>query len=111
VGSRDGLDTKARGKILFLFRGPNLDQFVVAVSGKMVLVRIRHHAMIPYWEVEVQLHSLLTVLEDMSVQLHAPSAVPLGKESPYAFDRRLGGPQSHSGRSNWEKKSLAPAGN
>jgi hypothetical protein len=74
VGSRDGLDTKARGKILFLFRGPNLDQFVVAVSGKMVLVRIRHHAMIAYWEVEVQLHSLLTVLEDMSVQLHAPSA-------------------------------------
>jgi hypothetical protein len=31
-------------------------------------------------------------------QLHAPAALPPGKEAPGLLDRRLGGPQNRSGR-------------
>jgi hypothetical protein len=36
---------------------------------------------------------------EVSAQLHAPAALPIGKEPPprYPLDRRLGGPQSRSG--------------
>jgi hypothetical protein len=34
----------------------------------------------------------------VSGQLHAPAALPPGKRPRYSFDRRLGGPQSRSGR-------------
>jgi hypothetical protein len=34
----------------------------------------------------------------VSGQLHAPAALPPGKSSRYPFYRRLGGPQSRSGR-------------
>jgi hypothetical protein len=40
---------------------------------------------------------------EMSGQLHAPAALPLGKESLVPLDRRLGWPQSRSGRHGEEK--------
>jgi hypothetical protein len=42
-------------------------------------------------------------------QLHAPAALPRGKSPPYPLNRRLGGPQSWSGRDR-EVKILAPTG-
>jgi hypothetical protein len=35
---------------------------------------------------------------EVSGQLHAPAVLPPGKDSWYPLDRRLGGPQSRSGR-------------
>jgi hypothetical protein len=35
---------------------------------------------------------------EVSGQLHAPAALPPGKSHRYPFYRRLGGPQSQSGR-------------
>jgi len=43
---------------------------------------------------------------EMSGQLHDLAALPLGKGPHYAFGMRLGGPQSWSGLSGEEKKSL-----
>jgi hypothetical protein len=45
----------------------------------------------------------------VSGQLHAPPALPPGKGPRYPFDRRLGGPQSRSGRFG-EDKILDPTG-
>jgi hypothetical protein len=45
----------------------------------------------------------------MSGQLHAPAALSPVKELRVPLDRRLGGPQSRSGRRG-EKKILAPTG-
>jgi hypothetical protein len=47
---------------------------------------------------------------EVSGQLHALAALPLGKEPPYPLDRRLGGPQSRSGRGGEEKNSQPPLG-
>jgi hypothetical protein len=41
---------------------------------------------------------------EMSGQLHAPVALPPKKDPWYALDRKLGGPQSRSGRGGEEKK-------
>jgi hypothetical protein len=35
---------------------------------------------------------------EVSGQIHAPAALPRGKEPRYPLDRRLGGPQSQCGR-------------
>jgi hypothetical protein len=45
-------------------------------------------------------------------QLHAPAALPSGRSPRYQVDRRLGGPQSRSGRGDGEKKNpvIAPVG-
>jgi hypothetical protein len=40
---------------------------------------------------------------EVSGQLHAPAALPLGKSPRYPFYRRLGGPQSRSGRYGEDK--------
>jgi hypothetical protein len=40
---------------------------------------------------------------EVSVQVHAPAALLQGKEPLYSLDRRLGGPQSQSGRHGEEK--------
>jgi hypothetical protein len=40
---------------------------------------------------------------EMCGQLHAPVALPTGKNLWYPLDRRLGGPQSRSGRGGEEK--------
>jgi hypothetical protein len=45
----------------------------------------------------------------VSSQLHPPAALPPGKEPRYPLDRRLGGPQSRSGRCG-EEKILDPTG-
>jgi hypothetical protein len=45
-----------------------------------------------------------------SGQLHAPAALPQGKSPWYPLDRRLGGPQSRSGRGGEEKNSHPPPG-
>jgi hypothetical protein len=47
---------------------------------------------------------------DMSCQLHAPAALPQGKRPWYPLDRRLGGPQSRSGRGGEEKNSRPLSG-
>ena len=43
----------------------------------------------------------------MNSQPHAPASLPPGKELPYLFNSRLGGPQRLSGRFG-EKKNLLP---
>jgi hypothetical protein len=45
----------------------------------------------------------------VSGQLHAPAALPPGKSPRYSFYRRLGGPQSRSGRYG-EVKTFYPTG-
>jgi hypothetical protein len=43
------------------------------------------------------------------MKVHAPVALPPGKEpTQYPLDRRLGGPQSRSGRDGEEKNSKSP---
>jgi hypothetical protein len=42
---------------------------------------------------------------EVTGQLHAPAALPPGKDPGYLIDRRLGGPQSRSGRGGEEKNS------
>jgi hypothetical protein len=46
---------------------------------------------------------------EVSGQLHAPAGLPPGRKPPYPLDRRLGGPQSRSGRGG-EKKILIVSG-
>jgi hypothetical protein len=43
-------------------------------------------------------------------QLHAPTVLPFGKSPFYPLDRRVGGPQSRSGRGGEEKNSQPPPG-
>jgi hypothetical protein len=45
---------------------------------------------------------------EVNGQLHAPAALPQGKSLWYPLDRRLGGPQSRSGRGGEEKNSQPP---
>jgi len=45
---------------------------------------------------------------ELSDQLHAPAALSQGKSPWYPLDRRLGGPQSRSGRGGLEKNSHHP---
>jgi hypothetical protein len=46
---------------------------------------------------------------EVSGQLHAPAGLTAGKEPLYPLDRRVGGPQSRSGRSGEEKNSQPPS--
>jgi hypothetical protein len=48
---------------------------------------------------------------EVNAQLHAPAALPGENSHWYPLDRRLGGPQSQSGRNGEEKKNLALARN
>jgi hypothetical protein len=43
---------------------------------------------------------------EVSGQIHAPAALPPGKQLRYPLDRRLGGPQSQSGPYGEEKNRL-----
>jgi hypothetical protein len=45
---------------------------------------------------------------EVSGQLHTPAAFSQGKSPQYPLDRRLGGPQSHSGYGGGEKNSQPP---
>jgi hypothetical protein len=42
--------------------------------------------------------------------LHVPATLPPGKELPVPIGKRLGGPQSRSGRGDEEKNSQPPPG-
>jgi hypothetical protein len=44
---------------------------------------------------------------EVSVQLHAPAALPAGNSHQYPLHRRLGGPQTRAGRCEEEKNLLA----
>jgi hypothetical protein len=47
----------------------------------------------------------------VSGQYHAPAALyPRGKDPRYPLDKRLSGPQSRSGRSDWNKNPLPLSG-
>jgi hypothetical protein len=45
---------------------------------------------------------------ELSGQLHAPAALPPGKEPRYPLDRRPGGPHNRSGRCGEEKNLSLP---
>jgi hypothetical protein len=47
---------------------------------------------------------------EVSGQLHTPTILPPGKSLWYPLDRRLGGPQSRSGRGGEEKNSQPTPG-
>jgi hypothetical protein len=47
---------------------------------------------------------------DVSGQLHAPAALPQEKNPWYPLNRRMGGPQSRSGRGGEEKNSQPALG-
>jgi hypothetical protein len=47
---------------------------------------------------------------EVSGQIHAPAALPQGKNLRYPLDRRLGGPQIRSGHGGEEKNSQPPPG-
>jgi hypothetical protein len=46
----------------------------------------------------------------VSGQLHTPATYPKGKDPWYPFDRRMGEPQSRSGRGGEEKNSQSLPG-
>jgi hypothetical protein len=48
---------------------------------------------------------------EVSGQLHAPAALPSGKQSPVPTAQKLGGPQSWYGRYEEEKNLLPLLGN
>jgi hypothetical protein len=57
-------------------------QYLKQIKDKTVPVLLtEHHAMKAYWRVKVKLHAVLTSALDGSGQLHAPTALPQGKES------------------------------
>jgi hypothetical protein len=66
---------------------------------------IKYYAIKAYEGVDVYTHTFLL----SAGQLHAPAALPPGKEPRYPLDKRLGGPQSRSGRHR-EEKILDPTG-
>jgi hypothetical protein len=72
---------------------------------------LKHHAMKTYGGHEVQHHEFLTSVPDGGVFSFTPQLLyPQGKSLWYPFDRRLGGPQSQSGCSRKEEKSLPLSG-
>jgi len=64
--------------------------------------------MVTYGGVEVEFHAFLTsVLEGVEQSNSSPGLFTPGEKARYSLDRRLGGPQSRSGRSD-EEKSPCP---
>jgi len=58
------------------------------------------------WGVELELHTFLTSVLDVNLQLHVPAVLLRAKSPQYQFGRSLGGPQSLSEQGGEEKKSL-----
>jgi hypothetical protein len=55
--------------------------FKLKLNVQLTLCLTKHHAMKAYWGVEVELHAfLISALAEVSGQLHAPAALPPGKE-------------------------------
>jgi len=71
----------------------------------------KHQVMKTYWGLEVQLHSfLISALDGDEWSMPRP-LYPRGRPL-YQFDRRLGWPQSWSGRGSEEKNLIiTPVGN
>jgi hypothetical protein len=88
--------------------GERRNAYRIKVKGKVVPVLnlYKHYAMMAYGGSGcIDPHFL-----DLGTsQLHVPAALPPGKSSWYPLYRRLGGPQSRSGRYG-EMKILAPIG-
>jgi len=64
-----------------------------------------------YWGVVVLFHAFLTLTLGGEWSASRPGRfIPKGKSLWYALDRRLGGPQSRSGRGGEEKNSQPPPG-
>ena len=66
-----------------------------------------------YGGMEVHIHSILTpaVLMEVSGQIHTPTALSQGNETPVLLPRKLVGPQSQCLPFGKEKKAIALAGN
>jgi hypothetical protein len=73
----------------------------------------KHHAIKTYGGVEVYLHSFLTeILDGGDLSASRPGRfTPMVKSPWYPLDRRLGGPQSRSGRGDEKKKIPSATGN
>jgi hypothetical protein len=83
----------------------------VKVKGKVKsMFLIKHHAMKTYWGSGVIApRSLYIGTRWRRVVSFTPRPLyPQGKSPWYPFDRRLGGPQSRSGRGGEEKNSQPP---
>jgi hypothetical protein len=80
--------------------------------SKLSLRLTKHHAMKTYRGSGGIAPRILCPRDWMEVsgQLHAPAALPLGKEPWYTLDMGLGRPQSRYGHGNEEKNSQPPPG-
>jgi hypothetical protein len=78
-------------------------------KGKLVPVRflVQQHAMKAYWGVELQLHSFFDLCTwwRWVVSFTPRPIYSQGKSPCNPLNRRLGGPQSRSGRGDEEKNS------
>jgi hypothetical protein len=88
-------------------------------KGKKVKMKLslgciltENHAMKAYWGVEVQLHPFFDLGNRWRwLMSFTPRPLyPQGKSPWYPLDKRLGGPQSRSGRGGEEKNSQPPPG-
>jgi hypothetical protein len=72
----------------------------------------KHHALKAYWGSGCIAPCILEIGNrgGVSCQLHGPAALSKGKSRRYPLDRRLGGPQSRSGRDGEEKNSQPLSG-
>jgi hypothetical protein len=69
----------------------------------------RHEQVLGEWRYS-STHSLTSVLDGGQWSTSRPGALPQGKNPWYPLDRRLGGPQSRSGRGGEDKNSQPPPG-
>jgi hypothetical protein len=82
--------------------------FFLIIEGKVkFLCLTKHHAMKTFWGSGSIAPRIL--FSDLGTRSFTPRPLyPQGKSSWYPVDRRLGGPQSRSGRGGEEKKFPAP---
>jgi hypothetical protein len=79
------------------------------VKVKLSLCLTKHHAMKTYWGSGSIAPRILDLGTRVVSFTHRP-LYPQGKSPWYPLDRRLGGPQSRSGRGREEKNSQPPPG-
>jgi hypothetical protein len=85
--------------------------FLSKVKVKLSLCLTKHHAMKTYWgSGDIALLILDLGTRWWVVSFTPQPLYPQGKNPWYQFDRRLGGPQSPSGRGGEEKNSQPPPG-
>jgi hypothetical protein len=106
--------------LVFLYPFVSISRFhshikLIKIKGrkiKLSLCLTKHHAMKAYWGVEVYLHTFfdLGTRWRRVVSFTPQPLYPQGKSPLYPLDRRLGGPQSRSGRGGEDKNSQPPPG-